>query len=86
MSSAAKKAKWLNELNEEPDMPFKYPTDNSSHVLCLYCEKSFLGTQKSMLTQHLNAEKHKTNKQLKQKRKAHQSTLEETLGPKPKHP
>ena len=64
----------------------KYPSDNSEYVLCVYCEKSFLGGQKSQLTQHLGAELHKTNKELKKKRKAHQTTLEEALAAKKKHP
>ena len=86
MSRAAKRAKWLDQLNDEPNMPFKYTSDNSDYILCIYCEKSFLAGQKSQLTQHLGAEVHKTNKELKRKRKAHQTTLEETLAAQKKHP
>ncbi len=82
----AKKKKWLQELNEEPNVPLKYASDTSSYVLCVYCEKSFMGSQKSQLTQHLARELHKTNRELKKKRKAHQATLDEVLGGRPKAP
>ncbi len=49
-------------------------------------KKSFLGGQKFQLTQHLGTEVHKTNTELKRKRKAHQIMLEEALGAKKKHP
>ena len=86
MSQEAKRAKWLDQLNDGLDVPLKYLSSNSDYVLCIYCEKSFLGGQKSQLTQHLGSELHKTNKELKKKRKAHQATLEETLGARKKHP
>ena len=86
MSLAAKRAKWLDQLNEEAQVPLKYPSDTSDYVLCIYCEKSFMGVQKSQLTQHLGSALHKANKELKKKRKIHQTTLEEAMGPKKKHP
>ena len=82
----AKRAKWLEQLNDQPYMPLKYTSQTSDYVLCTYCEKSFVGSQKSQLIQHLAADIHKTNKELKKKRKTHQATLEEVSGSKPKSP
>lgn len=83
----AKRNKWMEELNDEINVPLRYASNTSNYVLCIYYEKSFLGGQKSQLTQHLTAEEvHKTNKELKRKRKAHRSTLDEVLGGRPKAP
>ncbi len=82
----AKRNKWLEELNEEHNVPLKYVSNTSNHVLCVFCEKNFLGSQKSQLVQHLSAEIHKANGKLKLKRKAHQATLGEVLQGKPKAP
>jgi len=43
MSSSAKKAKWLEQLNDKPGFPFKYTSNNCDNIPCVYCEKSFLG-------------------------------------------
>ena len=82
----AKRAKWLEQLNDEPNVPLKYTSNQSDYILCVYCEKSFLGGQKSQLTQHLGAQAHKSNKELKRKRKLHQATLGEVISGRPKPP
>ena len=75
MTSKKTKEKWLQELNEHHEFPFKYLTDTS--VFCKTCEASFSGVKKSQLQQHLNYEKHKKNSALKNKRKQTQLQLED---------
>ena len=73
------KQKWLRELNDRPDVPFKFPSGKSDTVFCVYCEKTFSGSKKSDLTQHRDGAKHAENKKLKQKRCALQATLENVV-------
>lgn len=64
MPNLTKRAKWLWELNCQPDAPLKFLSPASETCFCTYCEKSFIGGQKSQLLQHLGSEKHKANKEL----------------------
>ncbi len=82
MSSSAR-AKWLKSFNDREDYPFK-AMDNSSLVFCKVCEKSFAGTKKSTIQQHVATERHQKNSQLKSKRSQTQAQLEEVLKATPK--
>ena len=66
--------KWLEVFNKETEV-FKFISKNQ--VFCLICEKSFISTQKSQLTQHTESSKHVRNCALKRKRKSTQANLEE---------
>jgi len=79
MPDLVKRAKWLKELNEQPDVPFKFPSPRSDDCFCVYCEKAFVGAQKSQLVQHMKGERHKANQELKKKRTASQATLEQIV-------
>ncbi len=41
----AKRAKWMQKLNENADVPFKFPSPTTEYIMCTFCEKMFLVTQ-----------------------------------------
>ncbi len=77
----AKRAKWMQKLNKDTDVLFKFPSLTAEYFTCTFCEM-FLVTQYLTLTQHLGTKLQKTNKELKKSRKktASQVTLEEVTG------
>jgi len=82
--SAATRQKWLRELNDRDDFPFKYLTGSGNKVYCKVCEASFAGAQKSQFQSHKASEKHKKNTELKSKWSSSQTQLEDLLVQQPK--
>lgn len=80
MPNLQKREKWMEELNDRPGIPFKFPSVNTDFCYCLFCEKTFVATQKSQVAQHKVGEKHKKNSEVKKKRTASQANLNEMLG------
>ena len=72
--SSKTKMKWLRELNDREEYPFKVM--ERDNMYCKICESSFSCAQKSQLTQHKESTKHKTNIQKKTKRTQVQAQLE----------
>jgi hypothetical protein len=80
--SSKTRLKWLRELNDREDYPFKFMEGDT--IYCKTCECSFSASQKSQLKQHKESIKHKTNIQKKTKRTQVQAQLETLAVTKPK--
>ncbi len=80
--SSKTRLKWLKELNDREDHPFKFM--NGDIVYCKICECSFSSNQKSQLKQHKESAKHSNNIQKKAKRTSQQAQLEDMALTKPK--
>lgn len=73
--------KWLTELNERPNDPFKLVDGSQDKIFCRNCVAQFSATQLSVLKAHLNTSKHKQNTALRRSSNNAQAQLSEVIQP-----